>query len=68
MFTTHEQLAVAEEKQAELAAEVQQAKQVAAIAEQALAASHTVRGPAQPAQVRNPKTLSLHALFVVVAT
>ena len=53
MFTTHEQLAVAEEKQAELAAEVQQAKQVAATAEQELAASHTLQ---DPAQVRNPKT------------
>lgn len=51
VFTTLEQLAVAEEKQAELAAEVQQAKQVAAAAEQALAASHAVHDPAQAAQV-----------------
>ncbi|KAL3158899.1 hypothetical protein ABBQ32_011614 [Trebouxia sp. C0010 RCD-2024] len=50
VFTTHEQLALAEEKQAELAAEVQQAKQIAAAAEQALAASDAVHDPAQAAQ------------------
>ena len=38
VFTTHEQLAVAEEREAELAAAVQEAKQTAAAAQRALAA------------------------------
>ena len=60
MFTTHEQLAVSEEKEAELAAQVQQAQQLAAAAQLALAtqaeaqATQAVPDPAQPAQVRHP--------------
>lgn len=64
VFTTHEQLALAEEKQAELAAEVQQAKQIAAAAEQALAASDAVHDPAQAAQVTQPTTHSSPRLLL----
>lgn len=59
VFTTHEQLAVAEEKQAELAGEAQQAKQAAVVAEQALAASQAVHAQALPTQVTHNYHLSV---------
>lgn len=54
VFTTHEQLAVSEEKEAELAGAVQQAWQAAAAAQHALAAQQAGNGqttPPPPAQV-----------------
>jgi len=54
VFTTHEQLAGSEEREAELAAAVQEAKQDAAAARRALAGNQTAAGPS--AQV------SLHKL------
>ena len=44
VFTTHEQLAVSEEREAELAIAVQEAKQNAAAAQEALAAKQAVTG------------------------
>lgn len=63
VFTTHEQLAVSEEKEAELAAQVQQAQQLAAAAHHALAtqaqAVQAVDELAQPAQVSPPNLACL---------
>ncbi len=58
MFTTHEQLAVSEEREAELAAAVQEAKQSAAAARQALAAKQQAVEP-QPSPVLHSEQVSL---------
>ncbi len=58
MFTTHEQLAVSEEREAELAAAVQEAKQSAAAARQALAANQQPVNP-QPSPVLHSEQVSL---------
>ena len=64
VFTTHEQLAVSEEREAELAGAVQQARQTASAAQQAFAAQQADNGqapPQPPAQVShlNPKPCCL---------
>ena len=58
VFTTHEQLAVSEEREAELAAAVQEAKQSAAAARQALAANQQAVKP-QPSPVLQDEQVSL---------
>ncbi len=58
MFTTHEQLAVSEEREAELAAAVQEAKQSAAAGRQALAANQQAVKP-QPSSVLHSEQVSL---------
>jgi len=58
VFTTHEQLAVSEEREAELAAAVQEAKQSADAAHQALAANQQVVKP-QPSLVLQDEQVSL---------
>ena len=63
VFTTHEQLAVSEEKEADLAAQVQQAQQLAAAAQLALA-TQAQATQAVPAQVR-PPSLGLSCVHTV---
>ncbi len=58
VFTTHEQLAVSEEREAELAGAVQEAKQSAAAARQALAAIQQAVNP-QPSPVLHSQQVSL---------
>ena len=58
VFTTHEQLAVSEEREAELAAAMQEAKQSAAAARQALAANQQAVNP-QPSPVQQDEQVSL---------
>ena len=58
MFTTHEQLAVSEEREAELAAAVQEAKQSGAAGRQALAANQQAVKP-QPSPVLHSEQVSL---------
>ena len=70
VFTTHEQLAVSEEREAELAAAVQEANQSAAAAQRALAAEQEtvkcLQAAAMPSEQVGPSVSPLCIAYLIV--